>query len=126
MYNPITIPASAKMLFNRIKLKEGVTIEDVEDSLGMMCYTVKENYSGFIAGQVLKYEGFVSNEGSINAIDEDDDHFVIITYWESFDEHERSHADEAFKTHFCELVDMADSAWERGYTCLWQGERNES
>jgi hypothetical protein len=57
------------MLFNVIDLKDGVTVEDVELVLGEMCNVVKNTYGddngGFIAGQVYKYSGFVSGEGSI-------------------------------------------------------------
>ena len=41
MFNPVTIPFGAKMLFNVVKLKEGVTLEQVEQALGEMCNVVK-------------------------------------------------------------------------------------
>ena len=54
MFNPITIPFESVMLFNVVKLKEGVTMDDVELALGEMCNTVKNTYGnengGFIAG----------------------------------------------------------------------------
>ena len=65
MFHPITIPADSKMLFNVVKLKEGVSVEDIELLLGEMCNVVKNTYGndngGFIAGQVFKYAGFISN-----------------------------------------------------------------
>ena len=51
---------------------------------------------GFIAGQVFKFSGFVSDQGSLNASRSADEHYVIVTYWRSFEEHEKSHADEIF------------------------------
>jgi len=36
MFTPITIPFGAKMLFNTVKLKPGVQMEDVEMALGEM------------------------------------------------------------------------------------------
>ena len=36
MFTPITIPFGAVMLFNVVKLKDGVTVEDVELALGEM------------------------------------------------------------------------------------------
>src|SRR3989475_9476046 len=68
MFGPITLPFGAKMLFNTVKLKPGVTFEDVELAVGEICSVVKETYGGdkggFIAGQVFKFSGFVSAEGS--------------------------------------------------------------
>jgi len=90
-----------------------------------MCNTVKETYGGnkggFIAGQVFKFSGFVSLEGSLKVL-ASDEHFVIVTYWRSFTEHERSHADTVFKNKFEALVTMCSEARELGYDMLWQGQ----
>ena len=68
MFEPITIPFGAKMLFNTVKLKPGVDFADVELAVGAMCNVVKNTYGGdrggFLAGQVFKFSGFVSDEGS--------------------------------------------------------------
>jgi len=126
MYHPITIPFGGVMLFNVVKLKEGVTLEDIELELGEMCNVVKETYGdnegGFIAGQVFKFSGFISDEGSV-APDEhtSDDHIAILTYWKSFDQHEKSHADKVFKKKFSALLEKCDEAYEVGYEMLWQG-----
>ena len=65
MFDPITLPFGAKMLFNTVKLKPGVAFEDVELAVGEMCNVVKETYGGdkggFIAGQVFKFSGFISS-----------------------------------------------------------------
>jgi hypothetical protein len=125
MFGPITLPFGAKMLFNTVKLKPGVTFEDVELAVGELCSVVKGTYGGdkggFIAGQVFKFSGFVSNEGSLNGSRTADDHYVIVTYWRSFEEHERSHADEAFKNKFTALAAMCSDTKELGYDMLWQG-----
>jgi hypothetical protein len=64
MFDPITLPFGAKMLFNTVKLKPGVSFEDVEMAVGEMCNVVKETYGGdkggFIAGQVFKLSGFAA------------------------------------------------------------------
>ena len=113
------------MLFNAVKLKPGVTIEDVELAVGEMCNVVKDTYGGdkggFIAGQVFKFSGFVSAEGSLNATPGADEHYVIVTYWRSFDEHEKSHADLTFATKFAALEKMCSETKELGYDMLWQG-----
>ncbi len=125
MFNPITIPFGAVMLYNVVKLKPGVTVEDVEMAIGEMCNTVKNTYGndegGFIGGQVFEYSGFVSAEGSFDPERKSDDHIAIITYWQSFEQHERSHADHVFKEKFDALTDYCSETWELGYNMLWQG-----
>ncbi|MCG8099268.1 MAG: hypothetical protein JAZ05_09290, partial [Candidatus Thiodiazotropha taylori] len=46
---------------------------------------------------------------------------VIVTFWKSFDQHERSHADRLFKEKFSALADFCDDTYEVGYEMLWQG-----
>jgi len=130
VFAPITLPYGAKMLFNTVKLKPGVTFEDVELAVGEMCNAVKETYGGdkggFIAGQVFRFSGFVSDEGSLNATRTSDEHYVIVTYWRSFEEHERSHADEVFSSKFDALATMCSETRELGYDMLWQGAAEEA
>ena len=126
MYEPITIPFGAKMLFNTLTLKPGVEIEEIELAVGEMCNVVKNTYGGdkggFIAGQVFKFSGFVSDEGSLSESRSADSHIAIVTYWRSFEEHERSHADEVFKEKFSALGMLCTDSKELGYDMLWQGE----
>jgi hypothetical protein len=125
MFEPISIPFGCVMLFNVVDLKEGVTVEDVELTLGEMCNVVKNTYGddngGFIAGQVYKYTGFVSKEGSFDPTKMKEDHLVIMTFWNSFEQHEKSHADSIFKEKFSELAEFCDETYELGYEMLWQG-----
>jgi hypothetical protein len=125
MFSSISIPFGAKVLFNTVKLKPGVTMDDVELAIGEMCNVVKDTYGGdkggFIAGQVLKFSGFVSAEGSLTDVRSADDHIAIVTYWRSFAEHERSHADHVFKAKFDALATMCTESKELGYDVLWQG-----
>lgn len=125
MFGPITLPFGAKMLFNTVTLKPGVTFEDVEMAVGELCSVVKETYGGnkggFLAGQVFRFSGFVSNEGSLSPSRTTDDHYVIVTYWRSFEEHERSHADAVFNKKFAALAAMCSGTKELGYDMLWQG-----
>ncbi len=125
MFAPITIPFGAKMLFNVVKVKPGVNFDEVELALGEMCNVVKNTYGGdkggFIAGQVLKFSGFVSDEGSLSASRTADEHIAIVTYWRSFEEHEKSHADEVFKDRFSKLGVLCTDSTELGYDMLWQG-----
>ncbi|MFK7815776.1 MAG: hypothetical protein AB8B92_05520 [Gammaproteobacteria bacterium] len=125
MFDALSIPFGSVMLYNVVKLKEGVSEEDVQLALGEMCNVVKNKYGddkgGFIAGQVFKFSGFVSDEGSIASKKQTEDHIAIITYWKSFEQHEKSHADEAFKEKFDALGSYSREAYEIGYEMLWQG-----
>jgi len=125
MFDAISIPFGARMLFNTVKLKPGVSMEDVELALGEMCNTVKNTYGGdkggFYAGQVFKFSGFASSEGSLSTPKGADDHIAIVTYWRSFEEHERSHADSVFKAKFEALGTLCTDSQELGYEMLWQG-----
>jgi len=125
MYEPISIPFGAKMLFNTVKLKPGVAMDEVELALGEMCNVVKETYGGdkggFIAGQVFSFSGFVSDEGSLSDSRSADAHIAIVTYWRSFEEHERSHADKVFNEKFGALAELCTESKELGYDMLWQG-----
>ena len=129
MFGPITIPFGAKMLFNTVKVKPHVTFEDIEFAVGELCSVVKETYSGdkggFLAGQVFKFSGFVSQEGSLGESKSADDHYVIVTYWRSFDDHERSHANEIFNQKFAALAAMCSETKELGYDLLWQGQAGQ-
>ena len=124
MFQPITIPFECVMLFNVIKLKPGIDFDDVEMALAETCSVVKENYSskGFVAGQVFKYSGFISDEGSLGDFGNEEEHVAILTYWKGFEEHERSHADAKFKEKFAALLELCTDAKELGYELLWQGD----
>jgi len=126
MFGPITIPFGAKLLFNTIKLKPGVTADDVEVALAEMCEVVKGTYGGkrggFIAGQVFRFSGFLSAEGSLGGQGSADHDLVIATYWRSFEQHERSHADSVFREKFGALAQFCSETRELGYELLWQGE----
>ena len=126
MFQPITIPFGAVALSNVVKLKEGVSVDDAELVLGEMCNVVKNAYGddegGFIAGQVYRYTGFVSEEGSFDDSKKADDHLLIVTSWKSFEQHEKSHADRIFREKFAALAEICDDTYELGYEMLWQGE----
>lgn len=77
MFEPIEIPFGCVMMFNVVDLKQGVSVEDVELVLGEMCNVVKNTYGneegGFIAGQVYRYSGFVSAEGTVGDAPQDNE-----------------------------------------------------
>lgn len=130
MFNPLTVPFGCVMLYNVVELKEGKSIEDVELALGELCNVVKNTYGdlegGFIGGQVFKFSGFVSDKGSIASSTQTKKHIAIVTYWKSYEQHEKSHADKVFKEKFDALMDYASETYELGYEMLWQGDVNEN
>ena len=102
------------MLFNTVKLKPGVTFDEGELAVGEMCMVVKETYGG-------DKGGFISDEGSLTDAKTADDHYAIVTYWRSFEDHEQSHANEVFNNKFAALAAMCSDNKELGYDMLWQG-----
>jgi hypothetical protein len=125
MFGALEIPFGAKMLFNTVKLKPGVSMEDVELAIGEMCNVVKNTYGdekgGFVGGQVFRFTGFASEEGSLGGVKPADAHVAIVTYWRSFEQHERSHADAIFQERFAALATLCTESRELGYEMLWQG-----
>lgn len=125
MFGPITLPFGAKMLFNTVKLKTGITFDEVELAVGELCSVVKETYGGdkggFLAGQVFKFSGLVSSKGTLGESETADDHYAIVTYWRSFEDHEKSHADEVFNNKFAVLASLCSDTKELAYDMLWQG-----
>jgi len=93
--------------------------------MGEMCNVVKNTYGGdkggFCGGQVFKFSGFASEEGSLGGVQPADAHVAIVTYRRSFEDHERSHADKTFKDKFAALATMCRDSQELGYDMLWQG-----
>jgi len=123
MFNPITIPYESVMLYNVATLKGGIDFDEVELAIAEMCSHVKETYPEFIAGQVFQYEGFISEEGTVGEHGDEGNHIAIVTYWKSFESHEKSHRDEKFKMAFSNLMQYCDDTKELGYKLLWQGEK---
>ena len=126
MFGPITIPYGAKMLFNTLKLKPGASMDDVELALGEMCNAVRStcggDKGGFLAGQAFRFSGFVSDAGSISPPGKTESHIAIVTYWRSFEEHERSHALAEFRDKFSAVAELCSDSTELGYDLLWQGD----
>lgn len=125
MFDALSVPYGCVMMYNVVKLKKGVSEEDIELAVGEMCNTVKNTYGddegGFLGGQVFKFAGFVSDEGSIASKEQTSEHVAIVTYWESFEQHEESHADNVFREKFEALGGFATETYEIGYQMMWQG-----
>jgi hypothetical protein len=70
---------------------------------------------------VFRFSAFASEEGSLGGVWPADAHVAIVTYWRSFEDHERSHADRTFREKFAALASLCTDTQELGYEMLWQG-----
>lgn len=113
---------------NRVILKPEYTIDDLQERVAMLCENVKTYHSdtGFVGGFVALNSGAVSNEGSTIgqpvASELQEKEALIITFWNSFAEHEASHRSETFQPLFREVLELCENGNEEiAYTMLWQG-----
>ena len=122
-------PHDGIVTINRVILKKGHTIDDLQERVALMCENVKTYHSetGFIGGMVVLNSGQISNEGSTvgQALESDlkNREALIITYWKSYEEHENSHKSEKFQPLFQKVIDLCENGNEEiVYDMLWQGE----
>jgi heme-degrading monooxygenase HmoA len=116
------------MLFNTVTLKpesRSKTSLALGHLLGQRLMEEQESATGFLAGQVFRFSGFVSEEGTLSASKTAENHYVIVTYWRSFEDHERSHSNELFSRKFAALAAMCADTKELGYDMLWQGQAEQ-
>lgn len=113
---------------NRVLLKEGYTVDDLEERVAMLCENVKTYHSetGFVGGMVVLNSGQISNEGSTvgQAVDTvgKDREALIITCWNSFEEHEASHRSPTFQPLFRRVLELCENGNEEiAYRMLWSG-----
>lgn len=113
---------------NRVILKPEYTIDDLQERVAMLCENVKTYHSdtGFIGGFVALNSGMVSNEGSTigQAVNSEltNKEALIVTFWNSFEDHERSHRSDTFQPLFKEVLTLCENGNEEvAYTMLWQG-----
>ena len=113
---------------NRVVLRQGRTIDDLEERVALLCENVKTWHSetGFIGGFVCLNSGMISNEGSSIGRPVDlglaGREALIVTFWRSFDEHEQSHRSPTFQPLFQSVIELCENGNEEtAYTMLWQG-----
>ena len=113
---------------NRVILKPEYSLDDLEIRVAELCENVKTYHSdtGFIGGFVVLNSGQVSNEGSTigKAIESPlkNREALIITFWQSFEDHERSHRSETFQPLFKKVLELCENGNEEiAYKMLWQG-----
>lgn len=113
---------------NRVILKDGFTVDDLQERVAVLCENVKTYHSdtGFVGGFVCLNSGDVSNEGSTvgQAVESPlkGKEALIVTFWRSMQEHEASHRSETFQPLFQDVLALCENGNEEiAYDMLWAG-----
>ncbi len=121
-------PPNGVVTVNRVILKAGYTVDDLQERVALLCENVKTYHSdtGFVGGFVALNSGRISNEGSTlgQAVESPlrEREALIVTFWNSFEEHERSHRSETFQPLFREVLELCENGNEEiAYEMLWSG-----
>jgi len=121
-------PTDGAVTINRVILKDGYTLDDLQERVALLCENVKTYHSdtGFIGGFVAVNSGAVSNEGSTvgQAVDSPlkEKEALIITFWDTFENHEKSHQSDTFQPLFKEVLELCENGNEEiAYQMLWSG-----
>ena len=122
-------PYDGVVTVNRVILKQGYTVDDLQERVAELCENVKTYHSdtGFVGGFVALNSGDISNEGSTigQPVASDLKHreALIITFWRSFDEHEASHQSDTFQPLFRKVLELCENGNEEiAYEMLWSGQ----
>jgi len=121
-------PYDGVVTVNRVILREGYTVDDLQERVAELCENVKTYHSetGFVGGFVALNSGQISNEGSTigqpvdNGLQERE--ALIVTFWRSFEEHEASHRSDTFQPLFRKVLELCENGnGELAYEMLWSG-----
>lgn len=121
-------PVDGIVTVNRVILKPEYTVDDLQERVAFLCENVKTYHSdtGFVGGFVALNSGAVSNEGSTigQAVESPmkGKEALIVTFWTSFENHERSHRSETFQPLFRKVLELCENGNEEiAYEMLWSG-----
>ena len=121
-------PLDGVITVNRVILKPGHTVEDLEERVALLCENVKTYHSdtGFVGGFVALNSGQISNEGSTAGQTLQSPlkgrEALVVTFWRSFAEHERSHRSPTFQPLFADVIALCENGnEENAYTLMWSG-----
>ncbi|MEJ2143438.1 MAG: ligand-binding protein SH3 [Gammaproteobacteria bacterium] len=121
-------PHDGVVTVNRVILKPEYTLDDLQERVAFLCENVKTYHSttGFVGGFVCLNSGNVSNEGSTigQAVESDlkGKEALIITFWNTFEDHEESHKSETFQPLFKQVLEVCENGNEEiAYEMLWSG-----
>lgn len=121
-------PSDGVVTINRVILKPEYTVDDLQERVAVLCENVKTYHSdtGFVGGFVAMNSGSISNEGSTTgqAVESPlkDKEALVVTFWRSFEEHEKSHRSETFQPLFQQVLELCENGNEEvAYSMLWSG-----
>ncbi|MEJ2424962.1 MAG: ligand-binding protein SH3 [Candidatus Thiodiazotropha sp.] len=121
-------PYNGVVTVNRVILKPGFTVDDLQERVAELCENVKTYHSdtGFVGGFVALNSGMVSNEGSTigQAVESGlaGKEALIVTFWNSFADHEQSHRSDTFQPLFKKVLELCENGNEEiAYEMLWSG-----
>jgi len=128
MFEPITLPFGAKMLFNTVKLKPGVDFDQVELAVGEMCNVVKETYGGDKAASspARCSSSPVSSPTRARSGKRPADEHYASSPTGALREHEKSHADKIFTSKFERWRRCAPKPGSSATTCCGRASRKDS
>ncbi len=121
-------PSDGIVTINRVILKEGYSLDDLQERVAVLCENVKTYHSetGFIGGFVCLNSGTISNEGSTvgqavtNPLKGKE--ALIITFWDTFENHENSHKSKTFQPLFKHVLELCENGNEETvYEMMWSG-----
>lgn len=121
-------PHDGVVTINRVIIKPEYSIDDLQERVAFLCENVKTYHSetGFVGGFVALNSGAVSNEGSTigQAVESPmkGKEALIITFWNTFEDHEESHKSETFQPLFQQVLELCENGNEEiAYEMLWSG-----
>ncbi len=121
-------PHDGVVTINRVILKDEYSVDDLQERVAVLCENVKTYHSetGFVGGFVCLNSGQVSNEGSTvgQAVESPlkGKEALIITFWDTFENHEESHKSETFQPLFEEVLELCENGNEEiAYEMQWAG-----
>lgn len=121
-------PYNGVVTVNRVILKEEYSVDDLQERVAELCENVKTYHSdtGFVGGFVAMNSGDISNEGSTigQPVESElkDKEALIVTFWNSMEDHEQSHRSETFQPLFKRVLELCENGNEElAYEMLWSG-----
>ncbi|MGA7802208.1 MAG: ligand-binding protein SH3 [Gammaproteobacteria bacterium] len=121
-------PPEGVVTVNRVVLRPEYTVDDLQERIAVLCENVKTYHSdtGFVGGFVALNSGNISNEGSTVGQPVDSTlkgrEALIVTFWRTFEDHERSHRSDSFQPLFRKALELCENGNEElAYEMLWSG-----
>jgi len=121
-------PHDGVVTINRVILKPEYTLDELQERVAILCENVKTYHSdtGFVGGFVVLNSGAISNEGSTIGQNVESPfkgkEALIVTFWDSFADHEESHKSDTFQPLFKNVLELCENGNEEiAYDMLWSG-----